>query len=199
MVNVSSSRSRSWDTKRLVGLALFTAIIVVLQFLGSFIRFGAFSVSLVLIPMVVGSALYGWASGAWLGFVFGIVVLISGDAASFLGVNALGTVVTVLVKGVLAGMAAGFVYAKLREKSEIAAIIAAAVVCPVVNTGVFLLGCVVFFMDTVAGWAQAMGFGSNVAGYMFLGLAGGNFLFEMLFNIVLSPLIVRLIRIGKKM
>lgn len=195
----NNSRKSTWNTKRLVGLALFTAIVVVLQFLGSFIRFGVFSISLVLIPIVVGAALYGWVSGAWLGLVFGIVVLISGDASAFLGVNALGTVVTVLVKGVLAGMASGLVYSKLKGKNEWVAIIAAAVVCPVVNTGVFLLGCVAFFMETVAGWAEAMGFGTNVAKYMFLGLAGGNFLFELLFNIVLSPLITRLIRIGRKM
>lgn len=194
----NSSRKSAWSTKRLVGLALFTAIVVVLQFLGSFIRFGVFSISLVLIPIVVGAALYGWVSGAWLGFVFGLVVLISGDAAAFLGVNALGTIVTVLVKGILAGMASGFVYSKLKNKNEWVAIIAAAVVCPVVNTGVFLLGCVAFFMETVAGWAEAMGFGANVVKYMFLGLAGGNFLFELLFNVVLSPLITRLIRIGRK-
>ena len=33
---------------------------------------------------------------------------------------------------------------------------------------------------------------------MILGLVGANFLFELLFNAVLSPVIVRLIRIGKK-
>ena len=42
------------DTRTLTGLALFTAIVVVLQFLGSFVRFGPFSISLVLIPIVVG-------------------------------------------------------------------------------------------------------------------------------------------------
>ena len=41
-------------TKTLTGLALFTAIVIVLQLLGSFIRFGPFSISLVLIPIVVG-------------------------------------------------------------------------------------------------------------------------------------------------
>ena len=34
-------------TRRLAGLALFTAIVVVLQLLGSFIKVGPFSVSLV--------------------------------------------------------------------------------------------------------------------------------------------------------
>ena len=81
-------------TRTLTGVALFTAIVVVLQLVGAFIRFGPFSISLVLVPIVVGAALYGPAAGAWLGLVFGLVVLISGDAAAFLAVNPLGTVVT---------------------------------------------------------------------------------------------------------
>ena len=51
-------------TKNMVGVGLFTAIVVVLQFLGGGIKFGMFSISLVLVPIVVGSAVYGWKSGA---------------------------------------------------------------------------------------------------------------------------------------
>ena len=43
--------------RKLTLLALFTAIVIVLQLLGSFIRFGPFSISLVLEPIVIGSAL----------------------------------------------------------------------------------------------------------------------------------------------
>ena len=70
-------------TRRLVALALFTAIVVVLQLLGSFIRFGTFSISLVLVPIVIGAVLYGPWAGAFLGAVFGLVVLLSGDAAAY--------------------------------------------------------------------------------------------------------------------
>lgn len=184
-------------TQRVVGVGLFTAIVIVLQVLGAFIHFGVFSISLVLIPVVIGAALYGAASGAWLGFVFGLAVLISGDAAAFLPVNALGTILTVLLKGALAGLAAGFVYRALEGKNRMLAVIFAASVCPVVNTGVFLVGCKLFFMETITGWATALGY-ANVGGYIVYGLVGGNFLFELLFNVVLSPVVVRLIRIGKK-
>ncbi len=184
------------STRTLVGVALFTAIVVVLQLLGSFVRFGPFSISLVLIPIVVGAALYGPAAGAWLGFVFGMVVLFSGDAAAFLGVNPLGTILTVLVKGALAGFSAGLVFKALEKKNIWVAVICAAIVCPVVNTGIFLLGCLLFFLPTVSGWAEAMGF-ENVGTYMIVGLVGLNFIFELLFNVVFSPLILRLIKLGK--
>ena len=189
--------SKNNNTQKIVGLGLFTAIVIVLQLLGSFIKFGTFSVSLVLVPVVIGAALYGAGAGAWLGFVFGVVVLVSGDAAAFLGVNALGTILTVLVKGALAGFLSGVVYKALESKNRMLAVVLAAVTCPVVNTGVFLIGCKLFFMETITGWGEAFGY-ADVGNYIIYVLVGGNFLFELLFNVVLSPVIVRLIRIGKK-
>ena len=184
-------------TKNMVGVGLFTAIVVVLQFLGGGIRFGMFSISLVLVPIVVGAALYGWKSGACLGFAFGAAVLLSGDAAAFLVIDPIATVLVVLVKGTACGLVSGLVYQFLEKFNKVIAVFAAAIICPIVNTGVFLLGCQMFFLDTVAQWGASMGY-ENVASYMFLGLAGVNFLIEMGVNIVLAPVIVRLIRIGKK-
>ena len=184
-------------TKNMVGLGIFTAIVVVLQFLGGGIKFGMFSISLVLVPIVVGAAMYGWKSGAWLGFAFGAAVLLSGDAAAFLAVNPLATVLVVLLKGTACGLAAGVLYKLLVNVNNTVAVFGAAIICPIVNTGVFLLGCQLFFLETVAGWGAAIGY-ENVAAYMFLGLAGVNFLIEIGVNIVLAPVIVRLIKIGKK-
>lgn len=190
-------QSNTGKTRKLAGIAIFTAIVIVLQLLGSFIRFGPFSISLVLIPIVVGAAMYGVAAGAWLGFIFGLIVLLSGDAAAFLGVNAIGTIITVIAKGTLAGLCAGLVYRALEKTNTYVAVIASAVVCPVVNTGVFLLGCLIFFMETITGWATQAGFAS-AGTYMIVGLVGLNFVFELLVNVVLSPVIVRIIAIGKK-
>ena len=185
------------NTKKLVGIGLFTAIVVVLQLLGSFIRFGTFSISLVLIPIVVGTALYGIGAGAWLGLAFGITVLISGDASPFLTVNFFGTVATVLLKGALCGLCAGLVYKAIEKKNKYVATICAAITAPVVNTGVFLLGCLAFFMPTITAWGEGLGF-ESVGKYMLVGFVGFNFLFELAVNVVLSPVIVRLINIGKK-
>ena len=100
-------------TRRLAGLALFTAIVVVLQLLGSFIKVGPFAVSLVLIPIVVGAAVYGVSAGAWLGFVFGVVVTIAvvtgADQGGYIMFSArpVMTVLVCLIKGTAAGLVAG--------------------------------------------------------------------------------------------
>ena len=186
------------STKKLAMCAILTALVVVLQFMGAFIHIGIFSVSLVLIPIVIGTATCGAGVGAWLGFVFGVVVLLSGDAGAFLAVNIPGTIVTVLLKGILCGYISGLVYKLVERINRYVGVLAAAIVCPLVNTGVFLLGCVVFFMGTITGWATELGLGQNVVHYMFIYLAGGNFLFELGLNIILSPAVVRLLNIRSK-
>ncbi len=185
------------NTKTLAGLGLMTAIVIVLQLVGGAIRFGTFSISLVLLPIVVGAALYGAGAGAWLGFVFGAAVLLSGDAAAFLAVNAPGAVILCLAKGTLAGLCAGLVYKLAEKKSKILGTALAAVTAPVVNTGIFLLGCWAFFLDTVKGWAAAAGV-ENVGMYMLVGFVGINFVIELAVNVLLCPVVVRVVDAGKK-
>lgn len=183
----------------MVGIGLFTAIVVVLQLLGTPLKLGMFAGAIALLPIVVGAAVYGWKAGAWLGFVFGVTVLLSGDAAPFWAIHVPGTIVTVLVKGTLCGLCAGLVYKFLERYSRVLAVYAAAIVGPAVNTGIFLIGCRLFFYAELAKWnaGSEAPFGSTVA-YMFLGLAGVNFLAELGTSILLAPVITRLIRIGKK-
>lgn len=184
------------NTRKLTLYAILTAIVIVLQFMGAFIRFGPFSVTLVLIPIVVGAATCGPLAGAWLGFVFGIVVLLSGDASAFLSVDAFSTVLTVLLKGTMAGWLAGLTYKVLERFNAFLATLAAAIVCPVVNTALFWLGCNLFFMPTITEWAGAEGM--SAASYLIVGMIGVNFLLELGANILLSPAIVRILKIRKK-
>ena len=186
---------QSKNVKRLTGMALFTALIIGLQLLGSFIKFGAFSISLVLIPIVVGTALYGWIAGAWLGFVFGMVVLMSGDATLFLEFRPFATIFIVILKGILAGIG----YKMFEAINTYFAVAIAATLCPLINTSVFLIGCYLFFMEIVSDIAAAFGFEGSGYSYLILGLAGGNFLFELVLNITLCPVIVRIVLLGRKL
>ena len=185
-------------TKTMVLGAVLTALVVILQLLGAVIKLGPFSISLVLVPIVIGAATCGAIMGGWLGLTFGVAVLISGDASLFLSVNTLGTVATVLLKGALCGYIAGLIYKMIEKFNQTAAVAVSAIVCPIVNTGIFLLGCLLFFMPTVTEWAIAFGMGDNVGKYMIVGLVGLNFLVEVAVNIVLSPIIVRLLNYRKK-
>jgi len=183
--------------RTITGLGILTALVVVFQYLGSFIRFGPFSVSLVLIPIVIGAALYKPWAGAWLGLIFSVMVFVTQDANAFLAINIPGTIITVTVKGTVAGLVAGLVYHWLSKKNEWLATFAAAAVCPIVNTGIFLIGCRLFFFDTVSAWSLENGF-ENVFLYMIVGFVGFNFLFELLFNLIFSPTVVRLVKMFRE-
>ena len=186
-------------TKVLVGMAIFTALVVVLQHMAGIIKIGPFSPSLVLIPMVIGAAVYGVKTGAWLGLVFGIVVLIGCITGTDMGGNAMWvfnpavTAVICIGKGVAAGLLSGLTYRALQHKNQLLATVAAAVVCPVVNTGLFCIGAVAVFRPILEQWAG----GANLVSYVFMGLIGVNFLVEMGINVVLSPVVVRILHAVK--
>ena len=178
--------------------AVMTAMVILLQLVGTYTTFfGPFSTALALIPIIIGAALCGWGVGAWLGLVFAVVVMASGGAALFFAFSILGTVVTVVAKGMACGFSAGLVYKLLARVNDTVAVVVASVTCPVVNTAVFLAGCAAFFLPHADGIAETLGM--NVSGMaLFWALAMGNFLFEVGLSVVLSPVIVRLLHIRKK-
>lgn len=184
-------------TEKLVLMALLTAMVAILAYFGGFIKIGGLaSVSLTLIPVVLGAALFGPWAGAFLGVISAVIFFITPDAAFWFGLSLPGTIITVLLKAALAGMAAGFVYKLLEKVNRYLAVIVAAIVCPIVNTGVFLLGCLVFFMDNVNASANAEGI--SVFAFLIIFYVGLNFVFELIANIVLSPAILRMLNLRKK-
>ena len=193
-----NGRRTTINTEKLVLASILTAIVVVLQVIALVTRavLPMFAINLVLIPIVIGAAIGGIKLGAWLGFVSGVAILCT-DAASFFVVSIIGTILTVLIKGVASGLAAAGVYKLLEKKNKYAAVICAAVVCPIVNTGVFILGCLAFFMDTIKGWGAAAGF-DNAFAFIFIGLIGINFIIELVINVVLSPTVLKLLEIRNK-
>ena len=186
----------SAKTQRLTGLALMTGIIIVLQIVASFIKFGPFTITLAMAPIIIGAALYGAGAGAYLGGVFGVVVFIACVAGWDMGGNILFTarplvtLILCVVKGALAGLAAGAVYRALAQRSPMAGSILAGIMCPVVNTGIFCLGLAGFYYDTLVAWAG----GTALVYYVITVLVGLNFLLEMAINLVLSSVIVRVVK-----
>jgi uncharacterized membrane protein len=184
-------------TEKLVLLALLTAMVAILSYFGGFIKIGGLaSVSLTLIPVVLGAAMLGPWAGALLGGISGIVFFITPDAAFWFGLSLFGTVVTVLIKGIAAGFLAGLVFKLLEKINRYLAVIISAIVCPIVNTGIFLIGCLLFFTDSVNTAAAAEGM--SVGAYLIIFYVGLNFVFELIANVIVSPAILRILNIRKK-
>lgn len=188
----------SEKTRRLTGLALMTAVIVVLQIVASFVKFGPFSITLALAPIIIGAALYGPAAGGYLGGVFGVVVLIACILGWDPGGNILWnaqpflTACICLAKGILAGLCAGATFRALEKGSMTGASICAGIVSPVVNTGLFILALLGLFPGVLSAWATADG--KDILTYILLVLVGVNFVLELIINLVLSSVIVRVVR-----
>lgn len=194
---MQTANQRREQIQKLALMALLTAMVAVLAYFGGFIKIGGLaSISLTLIPVVIGSALCGPLAGAWLGGVSGVIFFATADAAFWFGLSIPGTIITVMVKGILAGLCAGLVYKLLEKKNRYLAVIVSAIVCPVVNTGIFLVGCLIFFLDAVK--AMALAEGVSIFVYLIVFFVGLNFVFELLTNIIISPAILRIINIRKK-
>lgn len=188
--------------EKMVGVSLLIAVMLVLQFLASVfpIKIGPVSLSLVLIPIVLGAATYGVAAGGVLGGAFGVMTYIfcvngmDGGGHMVFQASPILCFLVVMAKGILCGLAAGGVYHLLHKHNGYFAMLCAAVICPVVNTGVFLAGMGLWFMDVLKVWAS----GSDVAGYVLSGLIVINFLPELGINLLFSPAGQRILRAIKK-
>ena len=188
----------SVKTRKLVILAVLTAVIVVLQVITQFIKPGFFPITLSLTPIIVGAALCGAGAGAFLGFVFSVMVLLDPATGAFLAVSIPGTVITVLLKGTLAGYIAGLVYRAVEKKNQYAAALCAGIVSPLVNTGIFFIGCLVFFADYCVQVGESVGLSGSVFYMIATVFIGANFFIELAVNVVLSGAVVMLVKNGRK-
>lgn len=194
---------------RMVQMAMLIALVVVLQVISAMIPpiGGTVSITLTLVPVVVGAILFGVKGGAVLGVSFGLIVCINCMTALDPGgnilwnVNPLLTAMICFVKGIAAGLVPAYLYRLVANRGAISngsrkygAALLAALSAPIVNTGLFVCGMFVFFSDTLHAWAG----GTDVMMYVLAGLAGVNFVVEFLINAVLTPAIVRIVDAVKK-
>ena len=193
-------------------LALLVALVVVLQMISAMIPpiGGLVSITLTLIPVVVGGILLGKKSGAFLGFAFGAIVLINCIAGLDAGGNILWnanpffTALICFVKGIAAGFFPAWFYELICGKTPssgrtFGATVVAALSAPVINTGLFVCGMFLFFSETLNAWAGGTNVMIYVMIYVLTALAGVNFLVEFGINTILSPAIVRIVAVvGKK-
>lgn len=176
--------------KTLTEIAIFSALIVLLQVLATSINFGSFPITLTLIPIIVAGCVYGELVGAFLGFVFGAVVsimVVTGadpSGATMFSAHPIITVATCLLKGILAGYLSALAYKRLKVKNEKLRVVIAAAICPVVNTLILYISLMIFFDTSLKALIGA-----------FISI---NFVIELLINVLLAPGLTGLILRNKK-
>ncbi len=187
--------------RNMVVIAFLVGLVLVLQLLGGVIPpIGGFSISLVLIPIVMGAVLLGPGAGALLGAIFGVIVFVNcvtgadpGGVMVFQASPVLCFLV-VMAKGTLAGWLSGLCYRLLRGRNPHLAMICAAAVCPIVNTGVFI-GCMLtIFPQVLAAWAG----GSDILSYVLTGLLLVNFVPELIINVLFGTVGHTILRAVRK-
>ncbi len=189
--------------RKMVTIALLSALVIVLQLICTFIKFGPFSITLALTPIVIGAAIFGWKTGAFLGFVFSAVVYVTGlmglDGGFVLAMmdyNAVGTTVLCLFKGTAAGAVAGLVYRPIARKSPTGASLITSMLAPITNTGIFAAGILTIFYGFLA--SSAAGTEHNPVALLFLVWIGVNFIVEFIVNTALSSVLTRIVDIYEK-
>ena len=165
--------------RRRTVIIVFAAIVAVLQCVATFINFGAFPITLTLIPIIVAGAVFGPFIGMIMGLVFGIVVAImvvtgaDPSGATMLAARPVVTISVCILKGALAGLLSACTYHLLKKKNATAAIVLASAVAPIVNTGTLFLCLITFF-------------GSSFT-VMLAALTSLNFIVELITNVLLAP------------
>ena len=197
-MNHSSTHAR---ILQLVQIALLTALMLLLQLAFGGLRIGPVTLSFSLVPLVIAAVFIGPGAGTLLGLVSGFVTYIwqvlpapAPFYALLIATNPFLTAVICLTKTTLAGLLAGLCYRAICKVSKHRAlnVILPAVVCPVINTGIFCIGMYFGFgsalqSSEVFGAAASAG----LASFILIGLAGANFLCEVLINVVACPTIAK--------
>lgn len=175
--------------KKMAMMASLTALTVVLQLIANYIVIGTVSINLALIPLVVAAILYGPLGGGFIGLVIGALILTAPSTGFFLGHNALATVFLCLLKTSLAGVVVGGLFRILKKFRLDVAVILSALIVPIVNTALFFVGCLIWFLPLYGGTAN------EAVGAILSSIISINFLIEFLMTAILSPTLVYLIRV----
>lgn len=173
--------------KFIAGVGILTAVEVVLYIVGTFFPIGVTNINLALIPIALGAMFYGPFCGLFLGAVNGVATLLTPgvqayfmDTKTFGELAILGTILACMLKCSCAGLVSGYIY-KSKIKNDIVRVVLASLIVPVVNTGIFLIFAAIFFNYDMQAIINTV--------FTF------NFLIEFLGTAVLSPAIIRIIKV----
>lgn len=191
------NQTRHQQTLKMVQIALMAAIVVVIQLFFASVKIGPVTISFSLVPLVLSGVIIGPVGGLIVGAISGIVtfiqVLTSADPfyVFLMANNPVATAAICILKTTIAGWLSGLVYhamKKITHKPAVSTILPA-IICPTVNTGLFCLGMLVFFTNAFQADANYAAVSENIIYFVFIGLAGINFIFEVISTVVITPIV----------
>ena len=150
----------------MVLIAMFIALMLVMNFtpIGYITVTGAFSITLMTIPVALGAACTGITGGAVLGFVFGLTsflqafgigFMIDPSATPLFTENPFGYAVTCFVPRILTGLIAGLVFSIFEKKGKTGIFVFSitSAIVPILNTAMFMSSYIFFYSNTSFGGA----------------------------------------------
>ena len=193
-------RKKFFSARTIAYLAVLLALVVVLQAVGGTIVIGPVQLNFTLIPIALGAILFGVWGGMFLGFACGIVVLIQvivggGFYAVIWTGSPFITTLTCVVKTTAAGAASGLVYRLIAKKNKYVATFVAAALVPIINTLLFILGCLCMSDTLTAAYGVT---GGDLLVFILVGLITYNFFIEFALNMLLAPALHRVISAVEK-
>lgn len=155
-MKTKTKTSTNTRTIKMVELALFVAIIIIMSFtpLG-YIKTLGLSITLLVVPVTVGAILLGPSGGAILGAVFGITSFIQcfgldAFGTMLLSISPLSTFILTIVPRVLMGWFTGLIFVQLRKNSSTnkLSFLLTNLAGPLLNTLLFMPTFVLLFYNT---------------------------------------------------
>ncbi len=190
------------SARTLTAFAILLALVIVLQIWGSAIVIAGTTLNLTLIPVVIGSILLGPFAGMLLGLTVGVVITINAFAGTdgftlyLYNGSPIMTFLIIFVKGGLSGFLPGLLFRALKKRPLLATFVAAAS-APIANTAIFIIGALMI-SGVIDGFITENALGQTAVYFIIIVCAGVNFLIELLINLVVSPALLRVIKIVKK-
>lgn len=191
------------QAKKLTYFAILTALTVVLQLVGNTVKIGIVTLNFSLIPIVLAGILLGVWYATALGAITGLIILLNCGilgADGFTNVLFLSDPVMIILvcilKTAVAGLVCALLFKVLKKYNVYLAVLVAAGIVPIVNSGLFILGMLLIVPSLVN--AGFIGEGANAFAVIVVGFVGLNFVFEFLLNVIMAPALYRVISVVDK-
>jgi len=196
--------SKFFSAKNVALLGILIALVIVLQLFASAIPMFGVTLNFSLIPIAFAGIMLGWIGGAIVGFYCGVVVFITmavigQEPSTAYLFQASPVILTIMCIGktTVAGIVSGLLYKIISRKSVHVAVCLSALIIPIVNTAIYLIGIILMKEHAALFFVGLTNSSASVVFSVVFGLIWLNFVLEMIINVIFTPLIYRVIRVLK--